>query len=179
MRRATFTSAFVVLCVLCASVRPAAAQDRTYTDALKKQWDQIKDYVSKSAELMPEDAYAFKPTPAVRSFGEMIAHVSDASYGICAMAIGDTSRSFGNAEKTMQKKADIQAALKSAFAYCDAAFQKLDDQSGRDPADLMGQPTPRLMVLAFNTQHSWEHYGNLTTYFRLKGMVPPSSQRGM
>ena len=79
----------------------------------------------------------------------------------------------------MSKKADIQAALKASFAYCDAAFQKLDDQTGRESADLMGRPSPRLAILAFNTQHSWEHYGNLVTYFRLKDMVPPSSQGGM
>ena len=25
--------------------------------------------------------------------------------------------------------------------------------------------------------HAWEHYGNLVTYMRLKGIVPPSSER--
>ena len=177
--RATITSAIAISCVLCAGALPAVAQERTYADGLKTQWDQIKDYITKAADQMPEDVYAFKPTPKIRSFGELVAHVSDASYGICAMAISDKAQSFGNAEKTMQKKADIQAALKAAFAYCDAAFQKLDDQSGRETIDLMGQRSPRLLVLAFNTQHTWEHYGNLVTYFRLKDMVPPSSQRGM
>ena len=140
--RATITSAIAISCVLCAGALPAVAQDRTYTDALKTQWDQIKDYITKAADQMPEDVYAFKPTPKIRSFGELIAHVSDASYGICALATSDKAQSFGNAEKTMQKKADIQAALKAAFVYCDAAFQKLDDQSGRETTDLMGQPQP-------------------------------------
>ncbi len=165
--------------MMLAAPRAASAQDRTYTDALKVQWDQIKVYLTKAADQMPEDAYSFKPTPKIRSFGELIAHVSDASYGFCALATADKARSFGNAEKTMSKKADIQAVLKESFAYCDAAFQKLDDQTGRESADLMGRPSPRLAILAFNTQHSWEHYGNLVTYFRLKDMVPPSSQGGM
>jgi uncharacterized damage-inducible protein DinB len=165
--------------LLTVGVGTASAQDRTYTDALKVQWDQIKDYLTKAADQMPEDVYAFKPTPKIRSFGELIAHVSDASYGICALAITDKAQSFGNAEKALSKKADIQAALKAAFAYCDAAFQKLNDQTGREATDLMGRQSPRLAILAFNTQHTWEHYGNLVTYFRLKDMVPPSSQRGM
>jgi hypothetical protein len=27
-----------------------------------------------------------------------------------------------------------------------------------------------------NATHDWEHYGNIVTYLRIKGMVPPSSQ---
>jgi hypothetical protein len=27
-----------------------------------------------------------------------------------------------------------------------------------------------------NASHDWEHYGNIVTYMRIKGMVPPSSQ---
>ena len=129
---------------------------------------------------MPEDAYSFKPTPKIRSFGELIAHVSDASYGFCALATADKARSFGNAEKDdAARKPTSRPCSRQSFAYCDAAFQKLDDQTGRESADLMGRPSPRLAILAFNTQHSWEHYGNLVTYFRLKDMVPPSSQGGM
>ncbi|HEY7056415.1 MAG TPA: DinB family protein [Vicinamibacterales bacterium] len=179
LSRTIIATAVAVLAVFLCAPCSAVAQDRTYTSALKGQWDQIKAYVAKAADQMPEDVYSFKPTPKIRSFGELIAHVSDASYGICALAVGDKSRSFGNAEKTLAKKADIQEALKAAFAYCDAAFEKLNDETGKEIADLMGQRTPRLLVLAFNTQHTWEHYGNIVTYFRLKDMVPPSSQRGM
>lgn len=35
---------------------------------------------------------------------------------------------------------------------------------------------PRLTVLAFHTGHAFEHYGNVVTYIRLKGIVPPSSE---
>jgi hypothetical protein len=27
-----------------------------------------------------------------------------------------------------------------------------------------------------NTAHDFEHYGNLVTYMRIKGIVPPSSE---
>jgi hypothetical protein len=37
--------------------------------------------------------------------------------------------------------------------------------------------TNKLGVLSFNSGHDMEHYGNMVTYYRLKGMVPPSSQR--
>ena len=31
-------------------------------------------------------------------------------------------------------------------------------------------------MLFFNSSHAWEHYGNVVTYLRLKGIVPPSSE---
>ena len=34
----------------------------------------------------------------------------------------------------------------------------------------------RLSMLSLNTAHTNEHYGNIVTYMRLKGMVPPSSE---
>ena len=45
--------------------------------------------------------------------------------------------------------------------------------------DLFGRKQPRLNALQFNTAHDFEHYGNLVTYMRMKGLVPPSSQGGM
>jgi uncharacterized damage-inducible protein DinB len=154
----------------------ATAQDRTLTDAFKDHWARVSGYVVTAAEEMPDANYAFKPTSSVRTFAALIAHISDTSYGICASAIGDTSRSYGNAEKTMSTKADIVAALKDAIAYCNGAFDKLNDQTGREPTSSMGDKAPRLAILVFNTNHTWEHYGNIATYFRMKDMVPPSSR---
>jgi hypothetical protein len=31
-------------------------------------------------------------------------------------------------------------------------------------------------MLSVNTAHTDEHYGNMVTYLRLKGIVPPSSE---
>jgi uncharacterized damage-inducible protein DinB len=166
----------VCACILLIVPASARAQDRTLTDAFKEHWTRVSGYVVTAAEEMSDANYTFKPTPSVRTFGALIAHISDTSYGICASAIGDTSRSFGNTEKTMSKKADIVAALKDAIAYCNAAFEKLNDQTGREPTSSMGERTPRLATLVFNTNHTWEHYGNIATYFRMKDMVPPSSR---
>lgn len=40
----------------------------------------------------------------------------------------------------------------------------------------MGKGT-RASALPGNVGHLNEHYGNLLTYFRIKGLVPPSSRR--
>jgi hypothetical protein len=37
-------------------------------------------------------------------------------------------------------------------------------------------PQAKLLRLLGNVTHDWEHYGNLVTYLRIKGLVPPSSE---
>jgi hypothetical protein len=74
-------------------------------------------------------------------------------------------------------KADLIAALKTAFAYCDKAYDAMTDASGGQTVKLFGTDTPRLGALNFNNVHNWEHYGNLVTYMRIKNVVPPSSEQ--
>ena len=32
-------------------------------------------------------------------------------------------------------------------------------------------------MLNWNLWHTWEHYGNVVVYLRIKGLVPPSTMR--
>ena len=86
---------------------------------------------------------------------------------------------MSNVEKTKTSKADLVEAVKQAFAFCDQAFASMNDAKGAELVKFFGGQRSRLTVLDFNTSHDFEHYGNLVTYMWLKGMVPPSSQRGM
>jgi uncharacterized damage-inducible protein DinB len=154
---------------------PAAASAQAVA-ALNPLYENIKGYIIKSAELMPEANYAFKPTPEVRSFGQLVGHMANANYLICATAKGEKSPAAQDFEKTTEKAALVQA-VKDAFAYCDAVF-KLPEASFATMTELFGRKMSRLTVLMLNVAHDNEHYGNMVTYFRLKGMVPPSSQGG-
>lgn len=128
----------------------------------------------RTAEQVPEEYYSFKPTDAVRSFGQILGHVADAQYYFCSIARGEKNP-LPNIEKTKTSKADLIAALKDAFAYCDQAYEGMTDSSGTEMVKLMGFDTPKLGVLIANNQHVSEHYGNLVTYMRLKNIVPPTS----
>jgi uncharacterized damage-inducible protein DinB len=125
---------------------------------------------------MSEENYAFKPTPEVRSFGQLIGHVADSNYMICGAAAGEKPGA-GGVEKTATTKVALQKALAESFAYCDKIYADMTDAKGMEMANFFGSQQPKLAVLAFNTSHDYEHYGNIVTYMRLKGMVPPSSQR--
>jgi uncharacterized damage-inducible protein DinB len=135
----------------------------------------VSQAVVAAAVKMPEENYSFKPTPEVRSFGQLVGHVADASYMFCSQAIGDTNpgKQF---EKTKTSKADLVAALKDGVAYCNKAFDSMTDAKGSQMVKLMNFDLAKLTLFSINTAHTDEHYGNMVTYMRLKGIVPPTSE---
>jgi len=157
---------------------PLLAQEpaNPLTDSAKGTYEYVKTNITKAAEQVSEANYAFKPTPEVRSFGQLIGHIADANYGICAAASGAT-KPEGSVEKSKTTKADLQKALGESFAFCDKAFDGMTDKKGVEMVPFFGGSRPRLGILSFNTAHDFEHYGNIVTYMRMKGMVPPSSQK--
>ena len=159
---------------------PAAGQNPV-ADSLRNQWNSVKTYYLKSADQMPDADYGFKPTPDVRSFGEIIAHVAGANYEICSGARGEKAPyAEDHFEKNAKTKADIVKAAKESVAYCDAAFTAATDKSLGAMVDAPFGPKqqPRASLLILNVGHVNEHYGNLVTYLRMKKMVPPSSGGG-
>jgi len=105
--------------------------------------------------------------------------VANANYLFCSTVKAEKNPSTADFEKTTSK-ADLVKAIKDAFAYCDGAYQMSDTKANTEQVTFFGSMTgSRLWALMFNVAHNSEHYGNLVTYFRLKGMVPPSSQGGM
>jgi uncharacterized damage-inducible protein DinB len=153
----------------------AQAPESPSTQAVKAQFGMIKGVMAKTASKVPEELYSFKPTPEVRSMGQLIGHVADAQFSICATAAGQTAPQSG-IEKSKTTKADLSKALADSIAYCDTVIAGMDDKKGMEIVQFFRSPTPRLNVLTFNIAHSYEHYGNLVTYMRLKGIVPPSSE---
>ena len=179
-----------VLCVLVAapalaqmggaSAAPkamAAPMADPITAGTKAAFDIVKGYLTASAAAASDAVYAFKPTPEVRSFGQIIGHAANANYMICSAAAAEKSPATGDIEKTMTTKVDLAKALGESFAYCDTVYARMTDRAGAETVKFMlGGDMAKLSILAFNTAHDFEHYGNLVTYMRLNKMVPPSSQ---
>jgi uncharacterized damage-inducible protein DinB len=129
----------------------------------------------RAAQKMPEENYSFKPTPEVRSFGQLVGHVADANFMFCSQATGEANPSK-DIEKTKTSKADLVAAIKDAVAYCDKSFDGMTDAKGSEMVKFFNFNLARLTLLSLNTAHTDEHYGNMVTYMRLKGIVPPTSE---
>jgi uncharacterized damage-inducible protein DinB len=138
-------------------------------------YNYIKADLVKAAEKMPEENYSFKPTPDVRSFGQIIGHVADAQFMFCSTVLGDGMKPPG-IEKSKTSKADLVKALNDASTYCDKAYDGMTDAHAAEMVKFFGRDMAKLTVLSINNAHSDEHYGNIVTYMRIKGLVPPSSE---
>ncbi len=163
--------------VIALPVGPAA-QSNPITQALRSTWTAAKTNVRRSADVMPEEKYGFKPVESVRSYGAILAHLAGAAYEFCAAAKGEKPPfTEAGVEKSATTRAAIVKALDSAIAYCDEVYKTLDDvKAAQMVAGAFGGPQgARAENLIGNTGHFQEHYGNLVTYLRINGLVPPSS----
>lgn len=172
----------IILAALSLAAAPAMAQTQSAAPAadakvgaVRDLWQQMTAYVTASAEQAPESLYAYQPTPEVRTFGQLIGHVAGAQYMFCAAALGDSARAEDDIEKTRTTKAELVQALKESTEYCNRAYAQTDAATA-DPIKLFGADRTKFFALAINATHNAEHYGNLVTYMRSNGMVPPSSQ---
>jgi uncharacterized damage-inducible protein DinB len=178
MRTLTLLICLLASAAVVAQNKPAAAPspDNPYSTFNKIAWGHVKDILMRSAEKMPEENYSFKPVDTVRGYGQIVGHVADSQYYFCSVALGETNPA-PKIEQTKTSKADLIAALKESIAYCDKAFDGMTDASGTQLVKLMGRDMPRAGALMINNMHDMEHYGNLVTYMRMKGIVPPSSEQ--
>jgi uncharacterized damage-inducible protein DinB len=147
------------------------------SDSIRAGWNTAKRNMSGSAKVMPADKYGFKPVDSVRTFGQMLAHVAGANYVFCAAAKGEKSPHAEEAfEKSATTAAAITKALQDSIAYCDTAYTALTDATAAQVVSgAFGGKDSRAGILMGNTGHNNEHYGNLVTYLRINGLVPPSS----
>jgi hypothetical protein len=169
----------VVAALVVATLRPAAQGSVTLKSDVLKDWTDMKDRMVKIADAMPEDKFGFKPTPAQRSYGEQILHVAGANVMIMKTLGGKTAAPALNTKATA--KADIVKALTESYDYGTAVINEQTDQSLVEAVQgprFIGTAT-RARLIWDTIGHAWDEYGNMTTYLRLNGIVPPASRNSM
>jgi uncharacterized damage-inducible protein DinB len=182
-------TAVALLVFLVCVPRQAKAQtsDGNYLDLLtssavvtiKGMHATVARDLTEAAALMTVDEYAFRPTPEMRTFAELVGHLANANVFFCAQARGDKPPTTINYEKVPDRDS-LMRGLSDALAYCDTAVAGTTDANLSSMVKLIGpgdHQTARGALLMFNTTHNNEHYGNMVVYLRLKGHVPPSSAR--
>ena len=171
--------------ILLGGSLPAAAQttDAGYWDALtpsmasiaKTMHASIRRNLAEAAEKMPAESFAFKPTPEVRSFGELIGHLANEHYLLCSPLKGEANpMAKVDFEKTTGKT-ELVKAINDSNAYCDAAYASMKDEAKTIASFSETRRDTPFRVMLLNVTHDNEHYGNIITYLRMKGIVPPSS----
>lgn len=179
---------FALLLMVAAVPVLAQTSDGEYYDAfsastasvVKVMHATIQRDLAEAADSMPAEEYSFKPTPQVRSFGELVGHLAMANFFFCSQVKGEKMPVTTNLEKVADKAALVKG-LKDSFSFCDGAYDGLTDANFGQIVKMPGakaSEAARGAVLFFNTTHNNEHYGNIVVYMRLKGHVPPSTARG-
>ena len=147
------------------------------TTELKQNYAQIKATVTKAADDMPDADYGFVPGAGSRTYGAAVVHVAEVQAGLCGMSKGEPGPKI---DATKTSKAEAQAALKTAFDYCDPIYAAATDADSLKMVKMFGRDKTVFGVLDFGVIHDNEMYGTLAVYLRAKSKIPPSSAgRGM
>ena len=180
-----FVFGYVILPAASAQTTDAGYPDElssSLAGSAKAMHAMIRRNLAEAAENMPADEYGYRPTPQVRTFGQIIGHLVDANFFFCSQAAGEMSPATADYQQITDKAALVKA-LKDSLVFCDRVYAATTDANFVQPmqiAHVVGTgstKTVRGAVLMYNIAHNNEHYGNLAVYMRLKGHVPPSTAR--
>jgi len=179
------------------SVMPVASGSEFEPDSiagsLSEMYAVIADDLVAAARRMPAEKYGYRPTTEVRSFGQIVAHLAGSQFLYCAQAKGarfdpalltklGPVRKYSEATAASPpldapSKDELVALLDHGVAYCKETYGGMTDAAAVEAIGQGDRRTIRFRPLAENVAHSNEHYGNLVTYLRLEGLVPPSTER--
>jgi uncharacterized damage-inducible protein DinB len=155
----------LIVCCLLLTVAPSFGQstpEKTFDPSteLRNGFNEVNGWVTKAAEAVPADKYNYRPVDTVRTFGQLIAHITDSYNYFCAQGAGNKVEWSEAVEKGSTDKDTLLPKLKEAVGRCNAAY---------------GSTNPQPKPLFMNVGHTSLHYGNIITYMRMLGLKPPSS----
>jgi uncharacterized damage-inducible protein DinB len=155
----------LILCCLVVTAATSFAQSTpektpdVSTD-VRNGFNEVNEWVTKAAEMVPADKYSYRPVDTVRTFGQLIGHITDSYNYFCARGAGNKVEWSDAVEKGATDKDALLPKLKEAVGKCNAAYRSGSGQ---------------LRPLFTNVGHTSLHYGNIITYMRMMGLKPPSS----
>jgi hypothetical protein len=164
-----------------------APEVRLLAPMVAQQYTSLKRLLTAMADKMPADAYAFRPTPEMRSFAGSVGHLVMANLNQCGNLLGTRHALAGqDLSKSLVARDESLKALADSFAFCDEYFTQLKDDAQLTGSfyDVSiprnGQRVPTRVahgaVVTSFLVHNNEMYGYMAVYLRLKGIVPPSSE---
>jgi len=139
-------------------------------------YNRLKPNVLKAAEKMPEADFQYKPTADIRTFARIVNHVTEAQFHTCSALNGGKFDPKSVPSDTADK-ATILAGLKASFDECDKAYGALTDATITQALTLGPVTRSRITLAWGNVSHDNEQYAELSTYLRLKGIVPPTAEK--
>ena len=134
-----------------------------------------EDKFTRLAEAIPAEKYSWRPSADVRSFAEVVLHVSAANYNLYKL-VGTpppAGLDLKGLEKSPTDKAKVVATLKDSFAHAKQAIKAMPDADLEKSVDWFGGKNTERGILLFIVRHGAEHLGQSIAYARFVSVVPP------
>lgn len=143
--------------------------------------------ISSAVDAMPADKFGFAPTDGefkgVRTFGQMVKHLSATNYILATAALGQDPPPDAGDElgpESVRTKDEILAYLKGSFARLNEAIEAIgqaDTPVKASPiSPLKRDEVTRSGLIVESLAHAYDHYGQMVEYLRMNGVVPPASR---
>lgn len=158
-----------------ASAVPAFAQKAVAESLARTAQGTFRNLVE-SAEKMPEADYSFQATKDTRTFAGFVGHTINSAYNNCARAKGEANPNKENLEQATAKAKLVEAA-KAVQTYCNEVFAAQTDASLSEMVAMGQNQAPRAQALIGIISHNMNEYGQMVILMRLKGVVPPTTER--
>ena len=156
---------------------PTAAPVAGPAGEVQGSYARLKAFVLKAADETPAEDYTFKPTPDVRTFARVVNHITEAQLHTCGAANHTAADALAKVPAETADKAAIIEGLKASYVECDKAFAALTDANLGEMLDVGKAKRSRVGLMWGTVSHDNEQYATLALYMRLKGLVPPSSEK--
>lgn len=137
-------------------------------------WERAKIYTKAYLDVMPEDGYAYKPNPEIRSFSQQMGHLADANFAFAAAATGKASPSTASIEKMAdQSKAAVTKATLESYDFVINSLKATSDADLSKAGKVFGKDITSGSAFEKAFEHQTHHRGQTTVYIRMKGVKPP------
>ena len=146
-------------------------------NAFRDSYKELAKNLIAAGEDMPADKYAYKPTAAQMSFGQIMVHLAQGNDFLCG-TIGGMKAPTRTKVAPTDSKDVLVARLKETFAFCDQALAGLDDSKLAEQLPMFGGRTmSRAAVMTLTTGDWADHYSQEAIYMRINGLLPPSAKK--
>ncbi len=126
----------------------------------------------KQVELIPADKLDFRPTPEVRSVGELCVHMHQYVVLAPQMVMEGKQDPSKDVEPKFTDKAELLKWMDAQVETGFATFHKLNDAQIAAVINAWGMDFPGWQLLSFVGDEIIHHRGQLTVYLRLMGIAP-------
>ncbi len=171
--RSSFALALSLLAVTAAAQVPGPTGPAA---EVLGSYNRLKPNIIKAVEKMPDADLQYRPTPEIRTFARVVNHITEAQFHSCTTLNGDKFDPKSVPADTADK-ATVLAGLKASFAECDKAYGALTDATMTEMLTSGTNKRSRIGIAWGNVSHDYEQYAELSTYLRLKNIVPPTAEK--